>query len=707
MQNPPLLKRSHLNLESNMANVSGPRKKRISESVPLNHTNMRIQQLYHTHSKTPNPTPPVVNLTTNRKNATPKRASKSTAKSTPRANKQRRNTSANNKKSSNTQSQLAVTSSSTVPYGSSLKSHQMIISPEHKSLLGETFPDNTFGWTPLQTINSSVQDDHQLKFDQILQQHQPSFPSTVTPTSPVQVVFTSHVNLPASELPKYQSYANNLITESTPIHWVNDPPEETKQPFIQQSNSEILQPILVPNHVANPQPNNPTRPLKMAIPATSRKPTTTTANIPKTQTSTKQTKAVRRKAQPLDAPLAKIAPHSTANVSTYQSNPLSNADPNSLQISSITNKLPTTGFMSMNLLNASTKLPTQILQTSNIIHAKPMTTTTTTIAAASPSSTGSVAAKPKIQVTQQIIVPSPNKPFQSKGNVKLVQSANGSIMLKGTSDIVVPTTTVAMSSLPATAKTSYPKIQLVKGTSANMILMQKVGNPFGTALKDGRPMKFNVVHQPPKVNAAPPVLLYDVTTGKTTGIPTPPSIVKPNLNTNSIHITEDTPVDILPSENLILDGSHDTLVQQQQPSPIISATHIIIDANNTNSVVARPLKGTTIVQQKPIKPVRIQPTVSAELPKRPRIDEVNSTTPNVVPAAIQAIIEPTDWEEQLDQQITKQEAIVVGASAETTSTTSIADDLIEEDGNVGVGVAGYMTSEDTNDDDIIQYEGGE
>lgn len=713
MQRTPLLKRPHLNSESNLdkfASVSGPRKKRLSESAPLNHTNMRIQQLYHTHSKTPNPIPAaaLANLPTNRKNATPKRTPKATAKSQPRANKKQN--AANKKQQAAAAANQQPITSSTVPYGSSIKS-QIINVPDSKSLLGETFPDNTFGWSPLQTIASVSAD--QLKFDQILQQHQPTFSSAITPTSPVQVVFTSHVNLPASELPKYESYSNNLITESTPIHWVNeDPPSESSKPLIQHS-SEILQPIVMSNTsmVAHSQPNPMQTPVKMVIPAAIRK---TNSSIQKSQTSaTKTTKAVRRKVQPEAAQLVKIAPQSTAVVVPYsQPNQAnlhhpSSVDPNSLQISSITNKLPSTNaVLSMNLLNASTKLPTQILQTSNIIQTKPLTSTT-----ASPL-TGNLSIKPKIQVTQQIIVPSPHKPFQSKGNVKLVQSANGSIMLKGTNEIVTPTTTVGMTTLPAgaviantTAKTtSFPKIQLVKGTSSNMILMQKVGNPFGTAIKDGRPMKFNVVQQP-KLNATP-VLLYDVATGKPASLPA--SIVKqsPLLNVNqSVQITEDTPVDILPAENIILAGNDTNVVQ---PAPIISATHIIIDNANhkPNTIITKPLKGVTITQ-KQLKPVRIQPMVNPEPPKRMRTNEevvqsppTTTTTSSLVSTTTigAAIIEPTDWEEQLDQQKSKQQETIVVATSTTKSATAIPD---EDD-----GIGGYMSAEDSNDDDIIQYEGG-
>lgn len=245
-----------------------------------------------------------------------------------------------------------------------------------------------------------------------------------------------------------------------------------------------------------------------------------------------------------------------------------------------------------------------------------------------------------------------------------MQSANGNLVLKGTNDVVVPTTTVTM---PLTSsfvgnKTTFPKIQLVKATTSNMILMQKVANPFGShqgtgpAIKDGRPFKMNVLQ--PKITASV--------------LPSTPVVVQPiakPFNLSHVQITEDTPVDISPAENMIIDT---------QPS-IITSNHIIVEAN----------AGSTLQQHKN-QPMRVQP-IEAKQETKHNVEPISTTL------TTSEVIEPTDWEEQLDQQNTK--AVVVAA------TTASMDELIEEDGE-GV-VAGYMTSEETNDDDIIQYEGGE
>lgn len=692
----PLLKRAHLNSESSLdafATPAGPRKKRLSESAPINHTNMRIQQLYHTHSKAPNP-PPVtgaVTSSTNRKNTAQKRTVKSTTKSQPRAPKQRSAASAQSNKAAKSAINAPVQPSASNMYASSLNSKQISYSPDNKSLLGETFPDNSFGWTSLNPPSSAQGDA--LKFDQILQQHQPNFASTVTPTSPVQVVFTSHVDLPPSEQPKYHSYSNNLITESTPITWVTDA-SATKQPLLQPAT--ILPATLLPTTMA---PVTTPRPLKMVIPAPARKPPVTATNP---RPSAKQPKTIRRKAVPDTLPThAKIVPQPSGSTAIAPNQPIlpltpSITDHSSLQISSISQKLPTASIMNLNLLNTSSKLPTQILQTTNLAHTKP-----TTIAPQMPVTLAM--AKPKIQVTQQIIVSSPNKQFQSKGNVKLVQSANGSIVLKGTSDLVVPTTSVAMSPLTGTiigSKTPFPKIQLVKGTASNMILMHKVANPFGgqttgTAIKDGRPMKFNVV--PPKVNTVvqqppAPVIVYDVT-----GKPVQP-VIKPTTHLSNVQITEDTPVDILPGENMIIDVTAPTVTTVQPAPPIITSNHIILDGNlkTVTAVATNPRQKAKSIRLQP------QPIVSPE-PKRLRIDEASSTTTTTtaVIAAASEIIEPTDWEEQLDQQNTKS-AVSAAVVAAAPMDGLIEEDVSGEEGAVG----GYMTSEETNDD-IIQYEGGE
>lgn len=582
----------------------------------------------------------------------------------------------------------------TPTYGSSVKSNKNVPQLD-KSLFAETFPDKQYNnnWSPTQQIYDGNQPPKILTND------------TIHLAQPVQIVYTSQMESTSSAS---ALSPDNFITESTPITWV------TKQPQTSTPNNQQMKMLIPSTRKSNKTNNNnlQTKNNRRKVFADS----TATNEIDFHQQSATTTTIIEQPQQQL-----------TMTTSGLISTPITSATipsimDNSMQIQSIVSTYPTHQ-------QQHTLVPNQIV----LQHKLPQQPKVIQPNSVSVQSSATAVVKPKIHIQHQQIIPANTvklqnpmqlKAFHSKGNIKLIPSSDGRMIIKGTIDgsSLIPSTTSLMSSnvthhgTTLNNKVQLQKVQLMpsnKHGTKNMVVMQKMVLQNKTTLPQ---QKFTTIPatilppQSPVVNTKNTVVVLDVsdtdtkTNNLTTGLvktvsPSVVMTVSTPIDDQNV-ITEDTPVDIISSD-------------------MISEADILIDTNRliqtlptTNTASSSTSGGGAILTVAQLKPQKhkIIKTITAKsggrtdigTAKRQKLDKTTkiSRVSSNYDDTTHATSNNTDWEDELDQSKISKSINIFSPSV----MNDAEDDYIDED----ISMENYICEDETTatEDDIIQYEGG-
>lgn len=689
-----------------MSETIGASKKRVPDAaaaMQMNHTNMRIQQLYHTHSNPPSIAGTAI-APQSRKGQS-KRSQQKTATNKPVRQPKQKNP-------SNTNKQSSAKSSKTPSYASSAKSANRAsnsIAALDSALLAETYPEKSFKWThPPNEIAPKGSN----AINAIMQ----SLPTPSKPEQsqqPVQIVYTT-----TSQALDSGDYMNaimvdntnknsNFITEYTPVTWVTKPSSNATHaarpikmiiPTTTPTNIAIT--TTIATTVAPPPPCTPSQP---------------TAASRKRLTTSKVNSSVPNKAiKPTRQKVANFTTHEVVSVAPTRATEtlLPTVD---MQIQSITNLIQSPMSQTASLQPKPPKV-----QSIAPIRTQAQSLKTTP-----------AGVKPKIQITSQQIISPPikiqpqqphqsiqMKPFQNKINVKLIQSSDGRVIIKGPAENIASVNNVhsgivkniatisGNTKLPLQKVTLLPSIKQTAGK--NMVVMHKYTTP---------------------AKIAPSLTKYSlgpINPGKK--FPTQNTVVVLNVGESSSKgegatesvptdiITEDTPVDIITSgEEIMIDVP--TSTGQPIPLELANTTQIMRHLKSVTTVQSIPIAQNTAINPKPLllrtteRVQSLKTAASTNLKTGPskKLKLDNNQLSNRSTAFVAAT---TDWEDELDQQAATQPIAISSAG----QSNDVADEYVEEevvedhqrmhlvDGQSHEAMDTFICE---TEDDIIQYDDGD
>lgn len=728
----PITKIKHLKRPHTLSESVGASKKRIPDAaaaLQINHTNMRIQQLYHTHSNPP--ATAGTGIAQSRKGQS-KRSQQKAATNKPARQPKQKN-SANNKQSS-------AKAAKTPSYASSAKSANRVsnsIAALDSALLAEPYPEKSLKWTH-QPNEIAPKGSNTINAMPI-----PSHSRPEQSQQPVQIVYTTTSQALESEhylnaiMVDNASKNSNLITEFTPVTWVTKPVSNVRPAA---RPMKMIMPISTPTTISNtssiattgapPPPSAPSQPI-----AASRKRVTTSkvnSSVPNKTIKPTRQKIMSSSTISANHTMVSVAPTRAADTLL---------PPVDMQIQSITNLIQTP----ISQTASFQPMPHKIQPIASIRAQAPQSLKTT-----------ASGVKPKIQITSQQIISPPikiqpqqtqqpsmqMKPFQNKVNVKLIQSSDGRVILKGPVENIAAVNNVHtptsggivknISTISGNTKLALQKVTLLpsikQNAGKNMVVMHKYTNP-SNLLKDNKIVPFQPFSS--KFNLINPI-------NPSKKFPAPNTVVVLNVGESSSKgdaaggaesvqseiITEDTPVDIITSgEDIMMNVP--TSTAQPVPLELANTTQIMRHLKSVTTVQSIPIVQTNSINMNP-KPLMVRTTehsqplkTSASTNLKPgpskklKLDNNQLAMKNRSPAFVTAT--NTDWEDELDQQAATQPIPISNAGQSSNIVDEYVEEEVVEDATMHL-VDGQLDgqSQEARDsficdteDDIIQFDDGD